>query len=48
MIKIQITIALKLKYIKEKDYFDIREKIESLSRQINSYRNSQIKRINNH
>jgi len=42
----QITIALKLKYIKEKDYFNIREKIESLSRQINSFRNSQIRRVN--
>ncbi len=42
----QITIALKLKYIKEQDYLDIREKIESLSRQLNSFRNSQIKRGN--
>lgn len=41
----QIIIALKLGYIKEKDYFDLRKKyIEVLSKQLSSLKNSQISR----
>ena len=40
----QIILSVKLKFIKEKDYIDIREHIENLSRQLNALKKSQLKR----
>ena len=39
----QIILSVKLKFIKEKDYIDIREHIENLSRQLNALKKSQLK-----
>ena len=40
----QIILSFKLKFIKEKDYIDIRNYIENLSRQLNALKKSQLKR----
>ena len=40
----QIILAYKLKYLSENEYIELRVKIEELSRQLNAFRNSQIKR----
>ena len=40
----QIILSFKLKFIKEKDYVDIRDYIENLSRQLNALKKSQLKR----
>lgn len=43
----QIILSFKLKFIKEKDYMDIRDYIENLSRQLNALKKSQLKRYKN-
>ena len=40
----QMILSFKLKFIKEKDYIDIRNYIENLSRQLNALKKSQLKR----
>ena len=40
----QIILSVKLNFIKEKDYIDIRKYIENLSRQLNALKKSQLKR----
>ena len=43
----QIIISKNLNYISNETYILIREKIETLSRQLNAYKNSQIRRFEN-
>lgn len=43
----QIILSVKLNFIKEKDYIDIRKYIENLSRQLNALKKSQLKRYKN-
>ena len=40
----QMILSFKLKFIKEKDYIDIRNYIENLSRKLNALKKSQLKR----